>query len=411
MTAAQTTYLPLATEPEGESLATVCRATSIVLVSTVPVFRILPETLTDAWVIGVIGFVLLCAALSILRQPVGAPVWLVSAALATLGAGTASWNALQPDGHLLIAVQIVVWFALAPWVAAGLLTKVRGLGRQWCVTLVAAQSVSALAGLAQGFLGITVIGYGTELGRAVGLAGHSNILGLMSGVAIILALTEILDHGRWRAIAGGIALVNLGGLLVCGSISALFASALAVVVLLVARRTRPATPILVASAAAVGLWLVTEWTDSQSASVKSPLERLLQVTGQTQYVGTLEQRGLTISYAWERIKADPWFGAGLDDWSGATFDGETVTHNVLFRTWFQGGFGLGLAFLLLYVLVAVLVWRSLHHQQHATAAAVLVTVAGFALTSAALNQGYFWLPILGAIGFYSVRTPATTSPS
>jgi O-antigen ligase len=254
--------------------------------------------------------------------------------------------------------------------------------------------------MAQGFLGASVAGWQAELGRAPGLAGHPNILGLMSGIAIVLCVTEILDRGTWRWPAMVVATVNLGGLLAGGSVSSMIAAAVGLLVLLIAKRASLRI-VVAAVAAAIGLGWLTVLAFTGGAST-SPVDRVLQVTGQTTGAGTFELRQQTVSYAWEQILRDPWFGVGFDDLSGITpVDGGTLTHMALVRAWFQGGVGLGIAFLMLFVVIACLVVRSLVRAENASAAATLTVVAGFALTAASFQQGYFWLPVLGGLAGYA----------
>ena len=129
---------------------------------------------------------------------------------------------------------------------------------------------------------------------------------------------------------------------------------------------------------------------------RGPLERIRQVTGQTSQLSTWDLRQNTWDYAWEQIQRDPFYGAGLDNAAGATFDYVTLTHNFLLRGWFQGGLFAGAAFVLI---TAVCLWaiaRALLQGRDAASAGVLAVILGFSMTSAALQQGYFWLLLLGA---------------
>src|SRR6478609_2283638 len=266
------------TAPAPWRITPVLRWWSIALAGTVPFFRILP--FGNQWVIALIALPAVTVVMGAGKRPVAVAVWPIAAAFATVGALTSVAFAVDSDAHWVIAGQLVLLFALGPFAARGLWVSdpVR-LGRRWAIGLVAGQTISAIAGMAQGFLGASVAGWQAELGRAPGLAGHPNILGLMSGIAIVLCVGEILDRGMWRWPAMVVATVNLGGLLAGGSVSSMIAAAVGLLVLLIAKRASLRI-VVAAVAAAIGLGWLTVLAFTGGAST-SPVDRVLQVTGQT----------------------------------------------------------------------------------------------------------------------------------
>ena len=389
------------------SSASVLGLWCVALASTVPVFRILP--FTNQWILAVMALPFAVVALGAARRPFAGAIWPFCMVFVGIGTWTSSGFSGDPDQHWVIGGQLLVWFAVGPYAARGLFLMDVRIIRRSCVGLTLVQSASAVAGLGQAFLGWSIGDQQAEFGRAPGLAGHPNILGLMSGIAVVLCVVEILNHDRWKFWAIPLAVINVGGLLASGSISALIAFGLGILTLLAAKRVRVRVVAAVLGAAGLVGWIVAAVISATGNGI-SVADRIRQVTGQTTAISTLELRENTISYAWERIQADPWFGVGLDDYSGATYNGATVTHNVILRAWFQGGLAVGIAFLLLFGVFASLVVRSIVRASNGSAAAVVVVVGGFAMTAASFQQGYFWVPMLGALSVYAPLVSRSSFP-
>lgn len=326
------------------------------------------------------------------RSPVWPGLWIVASFLVLVGIVGSSANADSFRGHVLIGAQVLLFITFGPF-ALRRLAGIPGVLKAAVGAFLLAQSISSVAGIVQAS-GTAVLGYKTANGRSLGLASHPNILGVLASVAMVIFL-YLLFKTQVRKLPLLIGLgANIGGLLVSGSISSLSACVIGVLVFMFAARVSfkvIATLVVVGGA---GLWGVTVL--AASGLLRGPAQRIAQVTGQTSDVSTLDIRQNTYSFAWDYIQQDPFFGRGLDSSSGATFDGITLAHNILLRAWFQGGFGLGLAFALIYAAVAAMIIRSLVRGVNAAPAGVLAVLIGFSMTSAALQQGYFWLLLLGA---------------
>lgn len=362
------------------------------------IFFLLPfsETLKGApalaWTAAVLAGIAAVVIFGKGKLTVWSGIWPIAVFLALLGAVSSSGNADSLRGHVLIAVQVLAFIALGPFAMRRLLS-IPGVLKSALVSFLVAQSISSAAGVAQA-AGTAVLGWKTVNGRAPGLASHPNILGVLASVAIVIFL-YLLFKTEMRKLPLVLGLgANIGGLLVSGSISSLTACVIGVLVFMWAARVSfkvIATMFIVGGA---GLWGVTQL--AASGLLRGPAQRIAQVTGQTSDVSTLDIRQNTYAYAWEHIQRDPFFGRGLDATSGATFDGVTLAHNVLLRAWFQGGLGLGLAFALIYGAIALLIIRALLRGIDAAPAGVLAVIVGFSMTSAALQQGYYWVILLGA---------------
>lgn len=367
-----------------------------------PFSETLPGAASIAWtglVFTVMGWV---GVTGRMKRPVGGGLWAVALALAIVGFISSSNNPDSMRGHVLMGMQIVLFLGLGPF-ALSYLASVEKLRAKAVGAFLIGQTVSAAAAIVQAS-GTPVLGYGVleGHGRAPGLAGHFNILGVLSGVAIIILLHLIFTHHRHKLLLVLGFAVNLIALFASGSISALIACFVGVLLYMMAARVRMRLTLLIAVASSAALWGMGKL--AETGLVRGPMERFLQVTGQTSAASTLDIREHTYAYAWSRIQRDPFFGAGLDDSSGGTYDYFTLTHNVLLRSWFQGGLAMGLAFILIYTLIVAMVMRSVISGASAAPAAALTVIIGFSMTSAALQQGYYWLLMLGACAMIEPAT-------
>lgn len=376
-------------------------ATAIIFL-LLPFSEALPGLAATAWSVSVFGVIFAVAVLGKLQRPVGQMVWLTAAYLAVIGVVSSSIHADSLAGHMLIGAQVVFFIALGPY-ALRYLAAVPGLQSAAAGALLAGQTVSALAAIIQAS-GTSVLGAKVLYGRAPGLAGHPNVVGVLSSVAIVVFLHLIFKSNRRKVLWMLGLIVNIGALLASGSISSLIACSVGVLVFMSAARVSVRVPLLITGGAAAALWGIGQM--GQAGIMRGPYERFLQVTGQTSAESTLDIRQNTYAYAWERIQTDPLFGRGLDYSSGATFDNVTLTHNVLLRAWFQGGLALGLAFAIIYCLIIGLAIHAIVRGVDAVIVGVMAVLVGFSLTSAALQQGYFWLLIIGALSLIERSTSA-----
>lgn len=357
-----------------------------------PFSEALPAAASAAWTLLVFGLLAACLVFGKLRRPVGKWVWFVAAYLAVVGVVTSTANADSIQAHIIIGVQIVAFLSLAPY-ALRYLATVEGLPAKAVTAFLVGQTISAGAAIGQA-AGIASFGKLIN-GRATGFAGHPNIVGVLSSVAAVILIHLMFKTGKRKLLLTVALVVNIGALVASGSVSSLIACGVGVVVYMIAARVSWRVPLLLAGGVVVVLWGLAQ-LDS-SGVLRNPIERIAQVTGQTGAISTLDIRQYTYAFAWEGIQSDPLFGRGLDDKSGATFDMFTLTHNVLLRAWFQGGLAMGFAFAIVYVVLAFLIIRAIVKGVDSAPAGVLAVIIGFSLTSAALQQGYFWMLIFGAL--------------
>jgi len=373
------------------------KAIAFLLAAILPLSWGLPPALRLTWTLAVFACLGTSLALGRARLGPGAGPWLLASLLAAGSTFISAANAEDPNGHFQVGVLIVSMWCVGTitlrWIAAE-----RPETLAWLASgLATGQSASAVVAVAQVFTGASVFGAEATLGRAPGLSGHSNVLGLMCAVTILGAVAVGWRSGR-RVIAASVIVLNLAGLLASASLTAAGALAVGALIMAVVSRVRVRRLLLMSGAVVLAAYLVLALAPSE-ATIRSPGERLAQITGQTSAISTLDTRVHTWAAALAGIKRDGLIGVGLDDTSGVTWialDGETLTHNLILRAWYQGGMAMVLAVLIIYASVLAAVVRAIRLRVAALEAGALGAMFVFALTSATLQQPYFWLVAIAA---------------
>lgn len=387
----------------------ITRLVWILLAGVTPVARILPPVPGLMFTVAVAASIAVALIMGRVTQPRSRGVWVVAAVLILASTVITVPRSGDLKSHLLTGMLLTLLVGAGPFVACWMTLHLRELLRHCAIAFVAVQSISSLTALAQS-RGISVFGMGAIYGRSSGLSGHPNILGLFSSIALICAVDSLSGErgGRRRVLIAAAGLINAGGLVTSGSLSSMVALFFGLVIVLVTRRVSIRVPVFGTAVLSVVIVVSEGLTGNQSFNYRTPTERFLQVTGQTTQIGTLQIRVRTIEYAWNYIKQHPVFGAGLDDRSGATFDGITLAHNILIRSWFQGGALMAIAMLLVLMAAALGVATSMKRGEAAAGAGVLVTVIAFALTAAFFQQPFYWLPLLACWAALTHPRPQTS---
>lgn len=369
------------------------------LIFVLPMYRVLPSSGRLLWFASVFALFIGSAIVWRLARPRYPVIWMFAGVASVFALLTAT-NAASVESNLAIGGQLAVLLGLGVFVMTANAERSGRFVTSVSLAFVAGQTLSSLAGIAQ-VTGRSVFGRESIEGRASGLAQHPNTLGMMATIALLLCVSMLLLGTRHRLLVLAITVINIGGLMATGSLSSLLAAALGVGVLLVAMRDR--IKHLFASVVAIGMALlfVTTFTDI-TEGIRSPIDRYMQVTGQTSDASTWEIRERTYDFAWEHIKEQPFFGNGLAAKFGGTFNGVTVTHNVFLRAWYQGGILLAVAIALILAAVVVVAVQAMVHKTNGAPAAILVAMMGFALTSAFFEQPDYWIPALVAWSAISV---------
>ncbi|MBG6184980.1 O-antigen ligase [Arthrobacter sp. CAN_A214] len=363
------------------------------LVLVLPFSEALPGSVRLMWNALIFMLFLGCLLTVHVKRPVGGGWWVVVSTLVLISIVSSSGRADSLSGHLIVGLQIWMFVTVGPFVIR-YLVSLDGGARSLGGAFLLGQSISSAAAVAQA-TGISTFNQAVLYGRSTGLAGHPNILGVLSGMAVLMLTAALVGRSNRKALVAVLLLLNVAALIASGSISSMIATLMGFLIFLVAARVPLKALVLITGTSVLALWILS--SVASEGLLRGPLERFRQVTGQTTNIGTLDAREQTYQYAWEGIQRDPWFGRGLDQISGLTGDQRTVTHNVILRTWFQGGLALGLAYAVIAVLIIWIALGALRRGRDAVSASLLIMAASFSLTSAALEQAYYWLPVLGAL--------------
>ncbi|MFF7682020.1 O-antigen ligase family protein [Microbacterium sp. NPDC007973] len=312
---------------------------------------------------------------------------------------------------LSVGIQLGLLVGLAPFVLRYYVLRSRAF--LWVVgaAFVLSQSYSAVIGMIQ-LAGGTP--FETELifGRASGLAGHPNVLGIMSVLAMLALLAAFPRASRTlKVLLAALFVLNLLALVFSGSLSSMLAMMTGVVVILAVKRRLVAAFIaVVLGGALVAIFAGAGGLDPLGAisPITTRLEVVLgtaDVDGGAASVGT---RILTYEWAWRFISANPLVGVGMDSMNAGTYNGYTPVHNYILHAWYQGG----LFFFLWTVFATVgfirLFAHSLRSKTAAVPAGLMMAMVLFAATSAFYDQQSYWFPLL--VGIVCQPGPRKTLP-
>lgn len=359
-------------------------------------YRVAGLAVSDIAFLAAFGFAL--AEMATRRLPGRAlPTWLVAGlSLFALGAAASTAvNSLAPGESFGILIRFVylltVWF----WTAAVVLRTPQQIqtALSWFVVGAAVAGAWAVAQK----LGLAPVGNAVPP-RLPGSTEHVNDLGGLCAVAAVPALAlAALTRRVWSYVclffvAAGVAL--------SGSIGAVVAVAIALLVALVAKELTRAIVVGVA-VGAIGLAFLA----SQNAFEISQAERLQVVTSRTAEYGqgTVLSRLDVYESAVERIGAQPVLGTGMDLASSTIYSPTSKTrhqvHNLLIGRWYETGI-LGLIGLLLIVAgLTRTAWQGVlgatSRNEVAVSTALLASVCAFlvfSMTSPALYKRIMLAP-------------------
>lgn len=275
------------------------------------------------------------------------------------------------------------------------------------------QLASSLVALFQG-VGVTVLGFAARGGRSNGLAYHPNILGLAAVAAVLLCLDQLLRGVGRRGILAMMLVVNVGALVLSGSLSAMMS--LAVGLLCFGALVRPWV-LVAAGGALLGIGAVIGAAGGMGGAIVAPVaDRTEEVVGASgEGVASLLVRLDTYQFAIDRIESGPIVGTGMDPAGQATVSSELVVHNMVLRAWMQGGIFFGTAVVGLIVALTILAVRgirSAHGERRMSVApsAIIVAYLAFGMTSTFYNQPHYWLPVLVASAVLWERKLGSRAP-
>ena len=356
------------------------------------------------------SFLFACAEFVILRRrvPMKLPfLLLVGVALFCLGGFLSTFESYQTLKSISVVARLVFltvfWFWLGTVVLRSQAHITRAIGF-W----VASAAICGGGAVLQVLAGDVIPNTSFEGGRATGFTPHPNDLGGLAAIAFVPALmlaSRPLISAITRAWSYALLLLIAAGVILSGSVGAILAAAVAVVVWLALQRTSVHSLLAVATlvACVVGL------TALQSVrGAPDPLDRLATVTsseslpGGGTKLGSVDQRIGTYRVAIARIKEDPFVGVGLDLKSVTRPFGveayEYDVHNLVIGLWYKTGLvGLAGILIALFALLrsgwTAVLWSSSARESTVAVALMSSFVAFivFSMTAPVLFSRFGWV--------------------
>ncbi|HEY7031519.1 MAG TPA: O-antigen ligase family protein [Thermomicrobiales bacterium] len=299
------------------------------LVLRVTSFATLSDWFFLASLLSAVAIQLLHGKLSFSGLPQGLMIGL---AIFASGAFISSLNAASPLASIAVLLRFVYLMVSWFWLGALLLKTPRHV-KTAIVCWAASAALSGMASLAQLRFGDVIPGTSPAWGRMTGLAYHYNDLGSSAAVAVVPALiVPSLLATRLQKLVGAIVFLPLiaAGLILSGSVGAMTATSVGILLWLVMGRLGPKS-ILIGLVAGLSILLLL--TLQQDAGAPSPLQRLHGTTNTNSQNCSVCERIVTYHAAWDAIGRSPFIGAGM---TTVTATGSEV-HNMLLGAWFEAG--------------------------------------------------------------------------
>lgn len=364
--------------------------------AAVPLNYALPGIARALWFITIMS--LICVPILFVRvaRPLYPVIWIFGGFASLLAVVTATKSA-EVTENLFVGAQLFILLGLASFVLTYEALRDPRFVNRVAVAFVVGQTLSASVAVVQ-LLGLSIrvpgFIYGAEYGRASGLTEHPNTLGIMACIAVLVTLKISVSTRRLRGLVLLALATNVLGIVASGSFTAMLALGVGLVVLVVCMRDSLGRMALWGIACTVFLGLVVTATGAIDY-FPSLSARYAQVTGSSE-TSSWAARQLTYDYAWRSIAESPLIGNGLGAQSSGTYNGVITVHNMILRSWFQGGPFLGVAFALIVVGMGVAITKAMLRRRHGTEAALIAAVLMYAAVSPLFEQRHFWLPLLMA---------------
>lgn len=364
------------------------------IISLVPLERLISFHFGPVPAQGVLVAIAACLVLGRVRRPVLAPLW-PAAGLVTVAASVLTGQGVLPSTSIVAGLRLGAVIGLLPFVLAFFVARDRSFVRLALGGFVVVQSLSALAAMAQ-WGGTTVLGVSARGGRVSGLCVHPNILGLMSALVLVVAVDRALTGGRKeRALAAGLLPLHGAAIVLSGSLSGASAALAGLATIVLVRRAYVAA----LGAAVLGAACAAPFIIAGVFNIDPVRDRFVDRIQSVAGVGaestrTLLTRQLTYDYAIAYLRESPVVGRGFDDVNAGTYNGITVVHNFLLRSWFQGGILFVAVALAVHVAALVVVVAAIRRRTDAIQAATIVAILVYAMSAAFMAQYQYWIPLL-----------------
>jgi O-antigen/teichoic acid export membrane protein/O-antigen ligase len=340
------------------------------------------------------------------------PLVLYGLLIFSLGALASTFSSLSPNASIAVVLRVLMLTAVWFWLGTAVLRR-----REHVLTAaglwVASAAFNGIGSIAQMTVDPNIIpGGGVEWGRATAFTEQMNDLGGIAAVALIPALMFCMRPSRnplstLAAYAG--LLLAATGLILSGSVGALFAAAVGGFLWLTATPRLPARTFVLFGVALVGVVALLHFQESTGAL--TPATRLETVTGSSSDPNaTLWSRVETYRLAIDRIVDNPFRGVGLDSESSTIGTPPYEPHNLVIGVWFKAGF-IGLAGVVLLLVAILSVARATIREatsvdEQMVAVALLcsfVVFLVFSMSAPVLYTRYGWAPAALLVALRAVQ--------
>lgn len=378
----------------------------------VPMNYALPGAARLLWLFAIMVTISVSVLFLRLARPIYPAVW-VLAGYASIVATLTATKATAMTDNLFVGAQLVVLLGFGPFVLAFNASSDPRFAQRVGVAFLVGQTLSASVAVSQ-LLGLSIkvpgAVFGVAFGRAAGLTEHPNTLGLMACIAILLALQILRLGHRHRLVTLAVIAINLLGLFASGSLTALLALVIGFVVAALCMRDYLGRMAITSAIFAAALGLIVSVSGILDY-LPSLSERYAQVVSRSENTSSWEARKQTYEFAWNKISEDAVFGNGLSTGSSGTFDGVITVHNMVLRSWYQGGIFLGMAFALVILAALALTVRAIITKQYGCEVSIIVAILVYGALSPLFEQRHFWIPILIAWASISAKVNAQKRPA
>ena len=360
-----------------------------------------------------------CAELVILRRrvPMSVPLLLLGGmTIFTVGGLLSSFESYAALKSVAIVCRLILLTVFWFWLGTVVLTRPAHVSKALVLWVVSA-AVCGTGAILQFVAGDVIPNTSPVYSRSTGFTAQPNDLGGITAIAFVPALMLAAREGvskPRRLLAYLMLLLVTAGLVLSGSVGAMFAAVAATFVWFALQR-KPGRSLRVVGVMVAAVLAITVFQSARGA--QTPLSRLHSVTAKrvgTEGTGTLESRILTYRVAVAEIKRDPFIGVGLDLVSVTKPFGivsyEYDVHNLVLGTWYKAGiFGLIGMLVVLYAIFKV-GWRAIldtrNESERMMAAALLSALSAFvvfAMGAPVLFSRYGWITGALVLAFRAVQ--------
>jgi O-antigen ligase len=364
-------------------------------------------TVTFSDVFFLFSVMLATAELVLVRRnvPIRIPLLLLGAmAIFTVGGLLSSLDSYSALKSTAVVVRLIFLTVFWFWLGTLVLNRQSHV-RKAILLWVTSAAICGAGAVLQFMVGDVIPNTHMIYGRASGFTGHPNDLGGVTAIAFVPALMLTAREGLSlpaRVFSYLLFLLVTAGLVLSGSVGAMFAAVVAVFVWFALQRRsgRSLAVLAVILGAAVAITAVQSVRGAQT-----PLDRFDKVTAKSSGpsgAGSLESRLSTYRVAAKVIRDDPFIGVGLDLVSVTKPFGivsyEYDVHNLVIGTWYKAGlFGMIGMVLAIFALLKV-GWEATlaarGDRERTMVAALLSAVAAFvifAMGAPVLFSRYGWI--------------------